>query len=253
MQQFRGKKSSQRDLVVPTLRCTYIKEPLLEFAEGGQHVDPKLGILRYGPKTLADGNRHPKLVRVGLIGTAGSIEAAQQWLQKCSTGFPGDAKHEEFPGFMQDRGFFSELAFDPQWVSQISQTEIGELRNLHRKRDRFDQLLKLIDSKLAVLAGKDLPPQYIVLCIPTDLHADWEELSILRTPRWATFTGTSIGSSRRSRCDIEFPRRFSKKELLLAKMRIIIRKLRGTSSPVFTSRRAAFLGARLASRRTVAI
>ena len=173
MQRFRAKESPQRDLVVPTLRCTYIKEPQLEFAEGGQHVDPKLGILRYGPKTLADGNRHPKLVRVGLIGTAGSIEAAQQWLQKCSSGFPGDAKHEEFPGFMQDRGFFSELAFDPQWVSQISANRIAELRNLHRKRDRFDQLLKLIDSKLAVLAGKDLPPQYIVLCIPTDLHAEW--------------------------------------------------------------------------------
>src|SRR5216117_1383901 len=85
-------------VIVPRLECSYFDEPNLEFANGRQNVDPKLGILRFGPKSLGDGNRHPSRVRVGFIGTAEGIEISQNWIDKSSLGFPGDDKHLEFPG-----------------------------------------------------------------------------------------------------------------------------------------------------------
>ena len=35
----------------PSIQCEYLEEPLLQFAGDGRHIDPKLGILRFGPKS----------------------------------------------------------------------------------------------------------------------------------------------------------------------------------------------------------
>jgi len=157
-------------LNVPRLECSYLDEPQLEFANGRQNIDPKLGILRFGPKSLGDGNRHPSRVRVGLIGTAEGIEVSQGWIDKSSLGVSGDDKHLEFPGFAPDRGFFAGLDFHQQWTSQITRSEIDDIFARKTKRERFEQLLQLLDSKLASLCRKDLPPQYIVLSVPADLY-----------------------------------------------------------------------------------
>jgi hypothetical protein len=164
---------NKQPVVEPSLSCQYLEEPKLQFADGREHVDPKIGILRYGPRTLSDGSRHPASVRVGFIGTASSVESARKWLEESSRGYAGDEKHPEFPGFTGDRGFFSSLSYDSQWISQITQSEVADLQKPRLKRDRFENLLTLIDGKLNTLSGRDLPPQYVVLCIPSELHEQW--------------------------------------------------------------------------------
>jgi hypothetical protein len=37
-----------------SLRCQYFPEPLLAFANGELHIDPKAGIARYGPHVSAE-------------------------------------------------------------------------------------------------------------------------------------------------------------------------------------------------------
>jgi len=79
------------------IRSQYLGEPNLVFADAREHVDPKLGISRFGPKSYSPRRRHPVTVRVGFIGTADTMAATGDWIKKGAEGVPGDAKHPEFP------------------------------------------------------------------------------------------------------------------------------------------------------------
>lgn len=153
------------------IACQYLAEPLLLFGEGGMHIDPKAGIARYGPRSLAPLRRHPSVVRVGFIGTADTIEKSQHWLEESSYGVRGDAKHPAFPGYQKDRGFFSALEFDHDWTEQFNQSEMTELLRIRSSRERFETLLQAFDTKLRLLAEKDQPPQYVVIGLPNDVIA----------------------------------------------------------------------------------
>ena len=58
----------------PCIRSRYLGEPTLVFADGREHVDPKLGISRFGPKSWRPERRHPSSLRVGFIGPPDAIE-----------------------------------------------------------------------------------------------------------------------------------------------------------------------------------
>lgn len=152
------------------MSCHYIPEPMLSFAGDGEHVDPKTGILRFGPKSLKPVKRHPFSVRIGIIGSAETIEQTRKWLEVTSEGVPGDAKHLEFPGFKQDRGFRSELVFDDAWLEQLNRSEIEEVLEVRSAQQRFEVVLKLLEKKIDLLTSKDPPPEYIILALPDDLY-----------------------------------------------------------------------------------
>ena len=97
------------------LRCKYFKEPLLRFAAGKEHVDPKSGLARWGPLSLDPLKRHPDRVRIGIVGTSNTIEKSEQWISVNAAGVPGDEKHPDFPGCGADRGFHTALDFNADW------------------------------------------------------------------------------------------------------------------------------------------
>src|SRR5438876_429852 len=121
-------------------------EPLIRFADGGRHVDPKSGIARFGPFSLNDPGRHPRLVKVGFIGSAELVEAAAQWLAGRAQGVDGDAANPEFPGFVPERGYASALTFADGWNVVLSQTEQAAVTGIRSQRERFDAALALIDD-----------------------------------------------------------------------------------------------------------
>jgi len=154
---------------IPKISCQYLGEPLLCFADGKQHIDPKFGVLNFGPKSYSPIKRHPSLVRVGFIGSAETIEIAKQWIEKTAQGVLGDDKHPAFPGFQKERGFFSELVFDDAWIGQLNRSEIEEVLKIQSERDRFEAAVKLLESKLNLLSRKDQPPEYVVVSLPEQL------------------------------------------------------------------------------------
>jgi hypothetical protein len=154
---------------IPKISCQYLGEPLLCFADGKQHIDPKLGVLNFGPKSYSPIKRHPSLVRVGFIGSAETIEIAKQWMEKTAQGVLGDDKHPAFPGFQKERGFFSELVFDDAWIGQLNRSEIEDVLKIKSERERFEAAVKLLESKLNLLSRKDQPPEYVVVSLPEQL------------------------------------------------------------------------------------
>ncbi len=154
----------------PIVRSHYLGEPKLEFADGRNHIDPKLGISRFGPKSFSPRKRHPSYVKVGFIGSAETISSTKDWIQNSAQGVAGDDKHPEFPGFMEDRGFFSQLEFDDSWNAQLFNQEIENLLDTKRSRLRFESLLLLLEQKLDSLTKKDQPPDYVVVALPDVLY-----------------------------------------------------------------------------------
>lgn len=157
---------------VPLIKCEYIDEPKLRFADGYEHVDPKTGILNSAPKSYAPQHRHPATIRVGFIGSAETIEKAKQWLIRGTEGIPGDENHPPFPGFREDAGFRSRLVFDNNWIAQIYQTEIDEILKIRRSRERFERMLFTLEEKLKLLTNKDLLPEYVIVAIPSNLYRE---------------------------------------------------------------------------------
>ena len=154
---------------IPKISCQYLGEPLLCFADGKQHIDPKFGVLNFGPKSYSPIKRHPSLVRVGFIGSAETIEITKQWMEKTAQGVLGDDKHPAFPGFQKERGFFSELVFDDAWIGQLNRSEIEDVLKIKSERERFEAAVKLLESKLNLLSRKDQPPEYVVVALPEQL------------------------------------------------------------------------------------
>ncbi len=152
----------------PKVSCRYHEEPGLEFGGGREHVSPKHGIILFGPRSVDREQRHPKVVRVGIIGSGKSADAANQWMESCAEGVSGEEAHTEFPGFSEDRGFYSELQFNDAWKETITQNEINKLKGMRLRKDRFDQCLELLSDKLRLLSQKDRPPDYVVLALPDE-------------------------------------------------------------------------------------
>ncbi len=152
------------------IRSQYLGEPTLQFANRREHIDPKLGISRFGPKSYSPWKHHPNYIRAGFIGSAETIASTREWISTSAQGVAGDEKHPEFPGFMTDRGFFSQLEFDDDWNAQLYQNEINDLLNIRRSRDRFETLLLTLEQKLNSLSKKDQAPQYVVVALPDTIY-----------------------------------------------------------------------------------
>jgi hypothetical protein len=154
---------------VPEVSCQYFTEPRLRFAGGKQHVDPKTGLACFGPLSLDPLKRHPNTVRIGFVGTAETVEKAQQWISINAKGVPGDEKHPDFPGCAADRGFHTALDFNSDWTEIVTQSDLEDVLQVHSRREKFDKALSLIEQKFQLLDRKDLKPEYVVLGLPESL------------------------------------------------------------------------------------
>ena len=63
-------------------RC--IAEPNLEFGDGGQFIDPRIGLIRHGPLQPKAGD----VVRVGVVGTSETVEGIAGYPSRASQAVP---------------------------------------------------------------------------------------------------------------------------------------------------------------------
>lgn len=91
----------------------------------------------------------------------------------CAAGLKGDIDEsnriEDFPGFGVDRGFFSELSMNDEWVETITRHEISSVAQPRNRKDRFARALDMVSDKLRILSQKDRTPDYVVLALPNEL------------------------------------------------------------------------------------
>lgn len=82
------------------IRISHIEEPMLEFGGGGRHVDVRFGLAEYGPFDAILEER-PSEVRIGIVGTAETVEKAEAWIGQCQGKIDPKPSRQPnlFPGF----------------------------------------------------------------------------------------------------------------------------------------------------------
>lgn len=153
------------------MKLVLLTEPDLEFADGGRHLDPRFGVLRYGPLDASAASQ-PRLIEVGMIGTKETIEKLTDWLEGCRNPIPGKETHlrnlfPDFPGFAGDTMFQAELVFDERLNRPIG---IRDFRACVRgsadttRRNITDLLI----NELSVLAENERP-DVVVVALPQEI------------------------------------------------------------------------------------
>lgn len=154
------------------MKATFIEEPLLEFAGGARHIDPRHGVWDYGPADIKDPT--PRVVRAAVIGPQESIDGLQSWLDRCRLGIGAMADshlthlYVPFPGFDVTHGFRSIINFTPRLTRAISKRQLDALNGLHPKA-AVAKAVDIYDAGLASL--HDEPSCDVVLvCRPDNLN-----------------------------------------------------------------------------------
>jgi hypothetical protein len=152
----------------PTFSIDWLPEPELGFADGLQHIDPKVGIAAAGPYSRDQPN-HRASVTAGFIGTGKTIDAARKWLARAAEGIDGDDEHHPFPGYQSSGPFGSTLRLDgPE--AKITAREVRELMADGRRRlDGFDALLGVMEAHMKRLSELDAPPDIVFIILPSDV------------------------------------------------------------------------------------
>lgn len=154
------------------MKASFIDEPLLEFAGGGRHIDPRHGIWDYGPADIRD--PMPRVVKAAIVGTQESIDGVKAWLDRCSLGIRamGDTHltrlYVPFPGFDTTHGFRSTITFTPRLTRTIPKRELHALDGLNPKV-AVTKAVELYDAELAAL--HDEPAcDVVIVCRPDNLN-----------------------------------------------------------------------------------
>jgi hypothetical protein len=147
------------------LTAKFLAEPQLLFADGGECVDPRLGISTFGPQSFGT-SRHPSVIRVGFIGTADTIDASKEWMYHILEGITENRGEQPFPGMRSDRGFFADLSFSADWDESLTRTELKQTTAIKGDRERFEASHELLRDKTRLVCERDTSPDVLVVALP---------------------------------------------------------------------------------------
>lgn len=147
----------------------WIEEPELYFADSQNSIDPKIGLLKYGPYGLfSHGKSEPKIIRSGVITTKRSLIELEWWLERLKERIPGEnfesekRKEIDFPGISLEKQLKFEIKIDPSCIEYIDEKEIYDLECLSRKK-RIEKVFEIYEQKFIDLEASSDPKPDIVL------------------------------------------------------------------------------------------
>lgn len=153
------------------MKADVFTEPSLEFAGGARHLDPRFGIVEYGPADLSAAGS-PRTINIGLLGAEADTDATRAWLESCEARIEGKKATRPglwpaWPGFTTEVGYRSEMVFEERLQRPIKARTLAKLDGLDpRKRVEVAVGLFLDELQTLVQEGR---PDVVVCCIPDSL------------------------------------------------------------------------------------
>lgn len=146
------------------------EEPLLQFGTS-EHIDIRFGLMNYSPLDF-NGDDAPKRIRLGIVGSAASIEGLADWLKRCQTEIPAKQSRQpnlfpKFPGFNIETAFHSDLYTDSALERQIPSQAIAEIARLSVRDEQKIKSVDIITQQVQSLLEKK-PPDVIVCALPQE-------------------------------------------------------------------------------------
>jgi len=158
------------------MKIELLTEPELEFG-AGRHVDIRFGLKNYGPVTFDDPVA-PHEIKIGLIGTAATIEGVKDWLEHCRTGLPAKASKKPnlfpaFPGFGLDTWSRCECIYSPKLEAAIGLRDIDEILKTEPPSEGVPKLVEhFIDECRRVCENV---PVDVLICAPPQSLLDYAD------------------------------------------------------------------------------
>jgi len=145
-------------------------EPMLEFGDGGQHFDPRLGLREHGPLQPRSGN----LVRVGVLGTEDTVGGFTDFLAESARGIESENKqlinlNPDFPGLGNQNPFRCKFEVSDGAAGTISRRQVNEITKIGRQDQAVRHAVELIASKVSALTEGSAKPDVIVVALPVPL------------------------------------------------------------------------------------
>lgn len=159
-------------------RSIYMPEPKLEFGDGGQHIDPRAGLIDYGPLQPMVGD----VIRVGVIGTGETIAGFSKFMERCQDGIAGKLTKEgkphpranlfpPFPGLQNRNPFRCGFSTDDTLQRMIPNGDIRKIAGIAKQNDAVGAAVELFADQTRILLEGSSKPDVIVAALPIDLIA----------------------------------------------------------------------------------
>jgi len=168
-----------------TFKLENIEEPELMFGGNGKAKDPRIGLVKHGPRTPEEESHHVSM-KIGLIGDSYSITEIQSFfklmreriLPKKPPKSPIPAKWKmPFPGLSSESPLDVSINLQKRWRQILRNDEINDIIASESKSVIMEKTISLIESKIDIIYGKETPPDVIIICIPEKIYQKYASAS----------------------------------------------------------------------------
>lgn len=169
-------------------KIEHIDEPDLMFGVNGKAKDPRIGLIKYGPRT-PEGNPHHISMKIGLIGDNYSINEIQRFFKQMRERIlpekPNNSSQLQkwkmpFAGLSSESPLNISINLQKRWREILSKEEIDKIVNCETKNQAMEDTIKLIEEKTSKIYGKETPPDVIIICIPEEIYQKCTSASVYK-------------------------------------------------------------------------
>ena len=116
-----------------SFRNHVFEEPMLEFGDGGQHLDPRQGLRDFGPLQPRAGD----VVRVGVIGTVDTVSGFAEFIEETGRGIDSENTglinlNPDFPGLGNQNPFRCHFKVPEEARLTLSRRQVKEITRVVR-------------------------------------------------------------------------------------------------------------------------
>jgi hypothetical protein len=155
------------------LKLSHLKEPSLEFGGAFRHPDIRFGIMDYGPFDVGMEGA-PKRIRLGIVGSAETVEGAARWIDSCASGFPAKESRQPnlfppFPGVGSEETFRCEFVTSDELQAILPPREVARLAAIPGQREMTRAVVQSIADEIAVLSERSVKPDVVLIALPIEI------------------------------------------------------------------------------------
>lgn len=151
-------------------KLSILREPPLEFGGGGRDIDIRLGLMKYGPLEPERAAR----VRLGVIGTAATIEGFERFLDRSKAGIEAKQSRQPnlfltFPGLGNENPFRCRFETDGHTRKALPQSEVARIAAITSAPKAIAEAVELFAEQAEAIAEGTAPPDVIVCALPLEI------------------------------------------------------------------------------------
>jgi hypothetical protein len=154
------------------IEARIIHEPNLFFGENKSTIDPKVGLMNFGPNSPFQTQDSISVsVSAGVICTDDSLELLKDWLERLSLRIEGqdipdsNVRGIDFPGLSKESPLQFELIIDDSNIETISSEELALVLKPSDRKERIMKAVELYKQKFSDISGNHPPPKIVLLPI----------------------------------------------------------------------------------------